>query len=217
MPFIVSAQEDPVERDAYFWGYYEFIFELDKKWSLDFKNQVRLNENATRFDYTAVDAGVSYDLTKWLDLNLTYRYNLKNHWSDGWQHSHQLRGNIQFSHGIGDFKFYNRSRFQTGVEDSFDLTAAADDLFYRNRTRVKYDIGSRWDIYAYFEAYFRMGPPEPDEGSIYRTRVSAGANFEVNSRESIRFFFVQDEQVRRSRPSQRYFFGFGYTRNIELH
>lgn len=218
LPVVASAQENAVERDAYFWGYYEFEFELPKDFVANFKNQVRLNENATRFDYTAIDLGLLHKTAKWLRLSATYRYNLKNHWRDGWLNRHQIRGDISVRHKFNDFKVYNRSRFQTGVEDAFGNTAevGASDWFYRNRTRVKYYINKRWDIYAYFEAYFRMGAKAPAEQYIYRTRVSVGANFELNSRESIRFFLVQDDQERRSRRSQRYFIGFGYNRTIDL-
>lgn len=218
LPMISSAQENAVERDGYFWGFYEFEFEVHKDWVFNFKNQVRLNENATRFDYSAFDLGLTYEAAKWVKLTATYRYSLKNHWRDKWLNRHQFRGTISLRHRIDDFKFYNRSRFQTGVEDAFGIgETGASDFFYRNRTRVKYNITNRWDVYAFFEAYFRMGPVEAGDDYVYRTRFGAGANYEINSRESIRIFVVQDEQVRRSRPSQRYFVGFGYMRTIDLH
>lgn len=216
LPLMISAQESPVERDIFFWGYYDLSFELHKKWSIDFKNQIRLNENATRFDYTAADLGVSYEAARWLDLNVTYRYSLKNHWRDGWRHSHQFRGNVSLTYRLGDFRFYNRNRFQTGMDDSFDLSEVTDDFYYRNRSRVKYDINKQWDVYAYFEPYFKIGPIEANERRIHRTRTSVGVNYELNSRESIRLFFVHDEQIRRGRPSHRYFIGFGYSRDIKL-
>ncbi len=211
------SQEDAVERDAFFWGYYEFEFDVHNDWSIGFKNQMRLNENASRFDYTALDVGVEHKTTKWLRLSATYRYSLKNHWRDGWLNRHQLRGNILFRHKINDILFDNRNRFQTGLEDTFgDAESGDNNIFYRNRTRVKIDLSARWDVYAYFEAYFRIGPVGADDGYIYRTRFGAGANYTINSRESIRLFVVQDEQVRRSRPSQRYFIGFGYNRTFDL-
>lgn len=218
LPEVAFAQENAVERDAFFWGYYEFEFELPKDFVANFKNQVRLNENATRFDYTAIDVGLLHKTARWLRLSATYRYNLKNHWRDGWLNRHQIRGNISLRHRFDDFKVYNRSRFQTGVEDAFGAASevGTSDWFYRNRTRVKYYINKRWDVYAYFEAYFRLGAKEPAEQYIYRTRVSVGANFALNSRESIRFFLVQDEQERRNRRSQRYFIGLGYNRTIDL-
>lgn len=217
LPATLSAQEDAVERDAYFWGYYEFAFEFHKDWSIDFKNQVRLNENATRFDYTAVDLGLSHKTTRWLRLSATYRYNLKNDLESGWLSRHQFRGNILFRHRFDDLLIDNRNRFQSGVEDVFGgADVSSNNFFYRNRTRLKYDFSARWSVYAYFEAYFRLGPVEQDEGYIYRTRFGAGADYTINSRESIRLFVVQDEQVRGGRPSQRYFVGFGYSRTFEL-
>lgn len=218
LPVIASAQEDAVERDAYFWGFYEFEFELPKDFVANFKNQVRLNENATRFDYTAIDVGLLHKTKKWLRLYVTYRYSLKNHLEDGWLNRHQIRGNISLRHKFEHFKIYNRNRFQTGIEDAFSANdeVGTTEWFYRNRTRVKYYINKRWDVYAFFEAYFRLGAKEPSEQHIYRTRVSVGANFELNSRESIRFFLVQDEQERSNRRSQRYFIGLGYNRTIDL-
>lgn len=218
LPVALLAQEDPVERDAYFWGYYEFEFELPKDFVANFKNQIRLNENSTRFDYTAVDVGLLHKTARWLRLSVTYRYNLKNHLEDGWLNRHQIRGNISLRHKFENFKVYNRSRFQTGIEDAFGPNEGigATDWFYRNRTRVKYYVNKRWDIYAYFEGYFRLGVKEPEEHYIYRTRFSVGANFEINSRESVRFFLVQDEQERGNRRSQRYFVGIGYNRTIDL-
>lgn len=217
LPFGANAQESSVERDLYFWGYYEFEFVLHKDWNILFKNQVRLNENVSRFDYTAIDLEIEHETADWLRLSATYRYNLKNDLEDGWLNRHQVRGTASLRYEVDDFRFYNRSRIQTGVEDAFGVAEVSNnDLFYRNRTRVKYSITNRWDVFGYFESYWRLGARAPDEGYIFRKRYGLGADFEVNSRESIRFFYVMDEQIRNSRPSWRYFMGFGYSRTFDL-
>lgn len=211
------AQEQNVQRDLYFWGYYDFEFQLHKDWNVALKNQIRLNENVSRFDYTTLDAEIEHETFKWLSLSATYRYTLKNHLKDGWRSEHQVRGTADFSHKLGNFKLYNRNRIQTGVDDVIgDEEASFSQLFYRNRTRVKYSISRRWDAYAYFEAYWRLGVRKPDDGYVYRKRYGAGIDFEVNPRESVRLFYIMDEQVRNSRPSFRYFIGFGYSRTFDL-
>lgn len=213
----LAAQEQKVERDLYFWGYYDFAFRLHKDWNVMVKNQVRLNENISRFDYTTLDAEVEYGAFKWLSLSATYRYTLKNHLKDGWRSEHQVRGTADLSYSLGDFKLYNRNRVQTGVDDVVgNEEASFSKLFYRNRTRVKYAISRRWDAYAYFEAYFRVGVRAPSDGYVYRKRYGAGIDFEVNPRESVRLFYIMDDQIRGGRPSYRYFVGFGYSRKIDL-
>lgn len=217
LPWGVHAQEESVERDLYFWGYYSFEFVVHKDWNILFKNQVRLNENISRFDYTAIDVEIEHETADWLRLSATYRYNLENDIEDGWLNNHQLRATASLRYDWEDFRIYNRNRVQTGVEDALAAGEVTNnDLFYRNRTRLKYELSRRWEVYGFFEAYFRLGAPEPDEGFIYRKRYGLGADFEVNSRESIRLFYVWDEQVRGGRPSFRYFIGFGYSRSIDL-
>lgn len=213
----LNAQEQKVQRDLYFWGYYDFEFQLHKDWNVELKNQIRLNENISRFDYTTLDAAIEHETFKWLSLSATYRYTLKNHIEDGWKSEHQVRGTADFSYTIGNFKLYNRNRFQRGVDDiAGSEEASFSQVFYRNRTRVKYEIARRWDAYAYFEAYWRLGARAPGDGYVYRKRYGAGIDFEVNPRESVRLFYIMDEQVRSSRPSFRYFIGFGYSRTIDL-
>lgn len=220
---LLKAQENTAspspnaEHDLYFWGYYEFSLDISKKFNLNYKNILRLNENITRFDYTAFNLELEYRHAKWMKVYAAYRFNVKNHWRRGWESRHQIRGTVSLRHKFEKFKIYNRSRIQTGVEDAFgDEEVGNTDLFYRNRTRIKYYIDERWDVFAYFEGYFRLGVPEPDDNRIYRKRYGAGLNFQVNPREQYRLFFVTDQQVRRGRQSHRYFIGFGYTRNIEL-
>lgn len=211
------AQEPgAIREDLQSWNYYELQFRVHKKWQLNFKNQIRLNENLTRFDYSAFNFELEYRAARWLKFYGSYRYNIKNHIRDGWLNRHQIRGTASLRHRIGDFKFYNRNRIQTGVEDALGESAETNsDLFYRNRTRVKWNFSLRWDVYAFFEAYWRLGAAPPSEGFFYRKRFSVGTNYVLSSRESLRFFIIYQEQVRRSRPDHRYVFGVGYTRTFD--
>jgi len=207
-----------VRRDAQTWNYYELAFRVHKKWQLNFKNQIRLNENMTRFDYTAFNFEANYRAARWLRVSGSYRFNIKNHWRDGWLNRHQVRATASLRHRIGDFKFYNRNRIQTGVEDAFSESDETDsNLFYRNRTRVKWTVTERWDVYGFFEAYWRLGKAPVSEGLLYRKRYSVGANYVLSSRESLRVFAVYQDQVRRRRPDQRYVLGIGYTRTFKTY
>lgn len=207
-----------VNRDMLFWGFYEFGFRMHRQWAVNFKHQFRLNENISRFDYSAIDAELEFRQSRFLRLYASYRLNTRNHWRDGWRWSQQIRATASLRFNAGDFRFYNRSRLQSGLEDVFDRELNDfNSIFYRNRTRVKYSIDERWDVYAFYEMYFRLGIKHPDESSINRHRYSVGCNFQYNPRENVRVFVMYQDQVRNDRPDQRYFIGVGYTRTIKLY
>jgi hypothetical protein len=217
----LSAQEAELRRlprqDAAVWAYYEFEYKLKKRWYVHYKNQYRINENISRFDYTFFDVGLDYQPKKWLNISGAYVFNLKNHYKRGLLFRHQVYANATFKYRFGDFRISSRNQIQTNIEDVFSAEEMdAQSLFYRNKIGLRWYVHKKWRIQTTGEVYFRLGIRPPHEDYIYRQRYILGITHRISKRDQIELYYLFQRQIRQRRPDYIYVIGVGYSRTLRF-
>ncbi len=104
---------------------------INKKAKIVFEEEFRWGNNASEFYYQHYDAGLFYDLTKWLNIGVGYRHIYELYKQKFWP-DYDPYLTMTFSGDFKGFKLDNRSRMEF---NNFDHKA--DFWRYRNKTGLK--------------------------------------------------------------------------------
>lgn len=209
--------------DAMIWASYALDKDLDKKTQFNFKTQGRMRENWSTFDYAFFDFGFSRKVIKGLKVDLAYVFNTKRTFL-GKRHvmlpRHQVYGTVRYAFKFGpdrQFKFMNRNRLQTQLEDGqFDEEVNAPfDYFYRNKSTIRWRPNKTWMPYTSYEMYFRLSGFRANEPQIYRHRFSLGTYYYISKRRRIDVYYLYQLQQRRGQPDMRHAIGVSYERSLK--
>jgi hypothetical protein len=180
-------------------------YETDKKlWrntKLHAKYQFRLTNNYTRLDYTFLDVGADYEVSKWLSLSTAYVFNIKNDREQGWIPRHQWYANAVLEKKFGNLKISNREQVQTDLEDDIGIGGT---WFYRNKTTFQYKLNKKITPYLYAEGYLRIGERPAAEDFLYRTRYMTGIKYKYNKHNDFNAGFMLQRQIKRKQPDYVY-------------
>ncbi len=198
MPCVrVNAQTN----DAQVWLGYEWNYKVWRNAYTHAKYQIRFTNNYSRIDYTFLDLGVDYDLTKSISITTAYVINMKNDIELGWIPRHQWYGNLIESVKFGKFKLSNREQFQSDIEDDVGI---GGNWYFRNKTSLQYKLNKKISPFIYFEGYLRFGVRPPAEDFLNRTRYLAGIKYKVDKQNDLEAGFLLQRQVRRKQPDYVY-------------
>jgi len=200
-------------NDAALWAGIELDKGIYKKLDGHLKMAGRLNENFTHADYSFIDLGVDFKLNKYIGVTSAYVMNFKNsRMGNDWNTRHQWYGNVKLKYKLGDFKFTNRNQLQTNLEDS---RTNRGDWFYRNKTKITYQINKQFSPYIGYEAYFLLGYKPQNERGTYRNRYTAGLEYSLNKRSSFSLGYLVQTQTRRNAPDRIFAITAGYSHSFK--
>lgn len=178
---LVVASLWAARSEAEDWGYSHNLFvkkKLSDRWSFESRSLFTSRENMHEIFLAVTDAGLSYDVTKWLNLGASYRAGWILVGSDYEYESRPLI-NLTLKKKVKGAFVSNRSRVEFRYYD-FDRE---DDVRFRNETRVVFPWKlTRWQLKPYLEEEFFYAD---NAGRINMNWVTAGFTYQVN--ENVRF------------------------------
>lgn len=215
----VAVQCFAQRNDASLWASFALDKDINKRTQFNFKTQGRMRENWSKFDYAFFDFGFSRKIRKGIKFDFAYVFNTKRTFiGEGFVMlpRHQVYGTLRFSHKTGQFKFMNRNRVQTQLEDGqFTQETSPTDYFYRNKSTVRWRPNKTWMPYTSYEMYFRLSGFRANEPQIYRHRLSFGTYYYISKRRRIDFYYTWQLQQRRSQPDNLHVIGLSYERSLK--
>lgn len=144
----VNAQSQVKTNDLGIWLGASLEYKLNKKYTFNFSQDVRLFESFTAIDKYITNLGVSYKVNKHFKLSGAGRYYLNkekdNLLSQNWRYN--LSFNLKFKLNK-KFKLKYRARVQTKYQFSLENVYQGRASNFRNRITIDYKLNKKNHIY----------------------------------------------------------------------
>ena len=183
---------------------------IPKTSHLGFEEEVRIEDNFSRFKKSYSTVSLDYKLTPWLKTAASYSFIYGQTAADATRIRHRIAWDLTGSYKYGRLKFSLRERLQL-TNKAYDINTwqePRNDLKLKSRVKVAFDIRhSAWEPFIALELrntfngvnpeYFaytttwngethsigRWYNPEPKYNDVYidRLRITAGTTFKVRN------------------------------------
>lgn len=172
---LVGLSANAQDQDFQLWSQVGIKYDLNKKSDIKLGYRLDLKENASTFRRTNLVMSYDRKLTKWLDIELYYRFITSYE-----QDKHRLRVALSTDKKLSKRTIF---KFRTLVQHDFEyfdidyLQSYKPDFVWRNRFMLKQDLPKKFTALAYTEPFIII-----DNNSFkpYRLRTGIGINYDIN-------------------------------------
>jgi hypothetical protein len=201
------------QQDAGIWNTFSIEKRLNKKFSIEINQELRLKENFTRLNLVYTNLGINYRYSRALKFSLIYRLIEKYTDDDYFSFRHRLMLDIGCRHKISKFTLAYRSRFQTEVRNFHTSEKGKiPEWYWRNKFELKYNL-KQFDPYVGTELRYQITDPRNPESDLgwHRIRLFAGIDYSINKRNTFGFYYLMQREWLVTNPSMLYIFGLEYS------
>ncbi len=190
----------------------EAKFDLPKKFSLGVAVQSRYNFSKTSYNRSLYTIDASYDATKWLRINGSFRHTIQSNPNvliDGktllsrYRYSGGIRLNPAALFGFDKYlDIYLSSLYQFG-----DLKFVRPQYYWRNKITIKPNLKSKIfkpyvsaeSFYCFNQYYFLVGNTFVTQGLMNEMRYELGTQIDFNKKNSIEVgLMLRDYQTKKN-------------------
>lgn len=151
--FNVSSQEIKTVFDVGLWSGIGVDYELNKKYSVSFKQELRLYESFQEIEKIISDAGVEYKINKEFGIGSNVRYYLDKHNDNVYANDFRISFDFKYKKKINkELTFKYRLRYQDVYESLFDEVSEGVVNTFRNKIAIDYSL-ARHKIYFKAEIF----------------------------------------------------------------
>ena len=207
------AQDEDL-NDWESWNSIGLKYKLNKKWSFELQENLRLKEDISEIDKYFTQLGAEYNITKKLKLGIAGRYISKNDNTgavQGYENYFRFHIGVQYKHDINKFTFAYRLAYQNKNELGVDDSA---NQHIRFKAAVDYNI-KHWkldpEISAEIFNHFEKG----EEDGFDKYRITVGSTYNMKDYGKIKFYYRYKKQLNEDFPETKNIIGLKYTYTIK--
>jgi len=201
------------QPDYSLWGEFALDIKLSKKFSLEFEEEIRLNQNISRLNYIHSSIGAGYRLNNALKFAFAYRFTGKYTFNDEFSYRHRLNLDASYRYSFSDFTLTYRTRILSELKNyNTDSNGKNPAWEWRNRVVAKYSY-KKISPYIGFEIFYQIKDirnPELDN-TWPKHRTSLGADYKINKRNEIGVSFLIQRGIDDDDPNELNVFGINYS------
>lgn len=211
---LIQAQSNYYDDDAALWLKLELDKKMGDRFSFQWSNQIRVNNNITQFGQVASDIGFQYKVHKQFKMLMGYVWRENRILNGSYLTSQQVYTGFVFSQHFKRFTVQYRFRMQNqwkAVEQSKE--SFITNSVIRNKVKVEYELNKRWMPFVAVELsqslYLLSMYPKS------RSRYYFGTTFKPMQSHKVEvYFMLQNYSVYKNQPKR--FFVYGITYNISF-
>lgn len=190
-------------NDAGMWIGLDLEKKLGNGLTLQFSDEIRMNENISEVGTWFNEIGLDYKINKMISASIAYRLIQKRRVDDSYSTRHRYLINLNFKEKFGNFNFTFRTRYQSQYTDVLSSeNGKSPDNYVRTRMVVKYDANRKYTPFLSGETFFYLNHPE---GVVFDNyRVSGGISYEWNKKSSLNLGYMMDREINVSDPWTNY-------------
>jgi hypothetical protein len=186
---------------------------LGKKFAIELEEELRFNQNISRFDLLHSSLGASYRPIQPLKFALTYRFTSKHTLKEEYSFRHRLALDVFFRYEVSDFRFIYRNRIQSELKNYLTSTLGKNPAWqWRNKFTLKYSFK---DISPYFgaEFYYQITDARNPilDRSWFKHKIFAGIDYKLNKRNELGIFILAQRGVDYDDPRDLNVLGLKYS------
>jgi hypothetical protein len=195
-------------KDNYeFWSQFGATVELNEKWELEFEQELKFGDDASRLYSQNADSGIVYKgLASWLDVGLNFLREYETDDEGVWHPENRPHLNIKANTPISGCDISNRARF-----DYRGLETEPDYWRYRHMLKVKFPgkyTSLKLQPYVAEEPFLYLN----GDGFI-KNRLYSGVGFTLSRRFSGALFYLCESKKSQGQWDANHIIG----TNIVLH
>lgn len=178
---------------------------ISPRWEISLTESIRLNENSTRLNQHYTHLSGTYKISKALSVSLAYRNSQRFDFDQTIDYRHRLQLEAAYKRKLGHLGIEVQERFQIRYDN---IQREADweipQIYYRTRFTLDYDLDSRFSPFASAELFLNQ--------SLFldNIRLRAGLDYEFNKKNSIRVYYMIDQDLQVNDPLRLYVLGLNY-------
>lgn len=184
-------------KDFWQWNTFSLEKKINVRWSINFEEELRFFDNATRINLFYTNLGFTYKINRLFKAAVVYRHIQKSTNTKGYSSRHRIYADLIFKYKINKITLGYRSRLQTQVRDvrsSEDGTTP--ESYWRNKFDFKYTAKEKFTPYIAAEFRYQFPNPRLQEANnkFNRGRFYFGCDYEVNKKNTVGLYYmIQDE------------------------
>ncbi len=193
-------------------------YKLNKKFSFQFEEQVRLKENISQIDEYFTEISTEYDLTKHFSIGAGARYIRENDNKgniQGYEDHFRFQADATYKHKIDQFSLKYRLRYQN--KNELGISKSEGDYanqHVRFKTSIGYNIKG-WKLDPEFSAEIFNHFEENETNGFDKYRLSIGTDYDLKKYGKINLYYQFEKELNNSNPSTLNVIGLKYKYTIK--
>jgi len=205
-------------NDLESWTAVKLKYKLNKKWTFDFEEQLRLDENISEVAEYFTEVGAKYSFSKRFDIGGGLRFVKENDNEgaiQGYENHFRFHVEASYKHKIDAFTFKYRLRYQNKNElgvSSSEGDYANQNLRFKtvlgyNIKKWKLDPKISWEIFNHME--------KGDENGFNKYRLTIGTEYKFKGMGTLGMFYGIEKELNETIPETTKIIGLKYTYTIK--
>lgn len=210
LPFFcgnLSAQTN----DAQLWLGVNLEKKLTPEFSLNFAEELRMNENITEAGTIFSDLGLSYNVTPGFKVSANYRFINKRKPDDSYNIRHRYYFDLSYRYKFMPLVLSVRARYQSQYTDVLSSEdGKIPENYERTRMKLAFDTGKAFEPYLSTEVFIPLNQ-HYNALVIDCMRYTAGMEHKFYNRHSIDAWYMIQHEMNVPDPETDFVIGLGYS------
>ncbi|MBU2950081.1 DUF2490 domain-containing protein [Tamlana agarivorans] len=211
---VYSFSQNEDTKDLEGWSSIRLKYKLNKKWSFELEEQLRLDEDISEISGYFTQLSAEYTLIKNFKIGGGLRFTRVNDNEgkvQGYENYFRFQLDASYKHKINNFSLIYRFRYQNRNEFSVDDYA---NQKLRLKAGIEYNI-KNWKLDPKFSAeiFNRIG--EADDRGFKKYRLTLGTDYKFEKLGTIGLFCRMEEELNETMPKTTNIIGLKYTYTIK--
>lgn len=213
--FMHSFSQSDDTEDLENWSSIRLKYKLNKKWSFELEEQLRLDEDISEIQGYFTQLSAEYSLIKNLKIGGALRFvriNDNDGKVQGYENYLRFHLDASYKHKINYWSLKYRFRYQNRNELSVDDYA---NQKLRLKAGIEYNI-KNWKLDPEFSAeiFNRIGQEKEDNG-FKKYRLTLGTDYKIKNIGTIGLFYRIEKELNETIPKTTNIIGLKYTYTIK--
>jgi len=201
MCLTLSAQR----KDFGIWSQLTLEKKITPRLAIGLTESVRLNENASRVNTHYSQVKINYKVARKINLVLGYRNAQKFSFDEKTDYRQRFQLDFIYKLKIKKLKIELQERFQTQFENiGRSDNALVPEFYYRTRATLSYNLNRKITPYCSAELFVNQ------DLIADKIRCRLGFSYDFDKRNSVKAYYMLDQQIQRNDPLGFYALGLGY-------
>lgn len=193
-------------NDAGAWLSFSLEKKISRAFSLNLSPELRLNENFGEAGTMLSDFGTEYKISKSFKAAISYRFLMKLQPDNYYLMFHRFFGDISATEKIKSWQAQLRIRIQFNDIDMFGNDENASSVFIRSRLEIRKKTSNNFRLFLNTEPYFQL-TQNKGRPSLDKIRFMAGTDYEINSKNMLKFYFLYQRECYHNNPEKNFVIG----------
>ncbi len=202
-----------VTSDFESWHSVRLKAKFNKKFTASLEQGMRLSENSTTLDQALTEIGISYKLTKGLEVGMGTRYIYDRTKNDNYENKFRYNLDASYKQEVNRLDLQLRLRFQNKKELDWENVDLDDpSSYFRIKFQTNYNI-KNWKLDPEISAeIFRN---LESNGGFDKIRYTIATKYSFKNAGDIGVFYRMENELNTSLPKTTYIAGLKYTYTIK--